>query len=162
VGAVPGEYTRIAVGGTVDGWVSYADSVNESPVFTPEGVTTCLRTLLLYFTSGTTAKPKLVEHTQVSYRGPPVHDVLIGLRPGDVHLISPARLGQARLVERVRAVNAGATVLIYTTPGSTGDHARRDRRAGWTRSARRRRSADLIPGRPLRAEKPADEGGRRR
>jgi len=43
--------------------------------------------LLLYFTSGTTSRPKLVEHTQVSY---PVGHLStmywIGLRPGDVHL----------------------------------------------------------------------------
>lgn len=44
-------------------------------------------TLLLYFTSGTTAQPKLVEHTHVSY---PVGHLStmywIGLQPGDVHL----------------------------------------------------------------------------
>ncbi|NUR06278.1 MAG: AMP-binding protein [Nocardioidaceae bacterium] len=43
--------------------------------------------LLLYFTSGTTSKPKLVEHTQVTY---PVGHLAtmywLGLRPGDVHL----------------------------------------------------------------------------
>ncbi len=43
--------------------------------------------LLLYFTSGTTSSPKLVEHTQVSY---PVGHLStmywLGVRPGDVHL----------------------------------------------------------------------------
>ncbi|WP_291043183.1 AMP-binding protein [Herbiconiux sp.] len=43
--------------------------------------------LLHYFTSGTTSRPKLVEHTQVSY---PVGHLStmywLGLRPGDVHL----------------------------------------------------------------------------
>ena len=43
--------------------------------------------LLLYFTSGTTSRPKLVEHTQVSY---PVGHLAtaywLGVRPGDVHL----------------------------------------------------------------------------
>jgi acetyl-CoA synthetase len=43
--------------------------------------------MLLYFTSGTTSRPKLVEHTQVSY---PVGHLTtmywLGLRPGDVHL----------------------------------------------------------------------------
>jgi acetyl-CoA synthetase len=43
--------------------------------------------LLLYFTSGTTSRPKLVEHTQVSY---PVGHLStmywLGLQPGDVHL----------------------------------------------------------------------------
>ena len=43
--------------------------------------------LLLYFTSGTTSRPKLVEHTHVSF---PVGHLTtmhwLGLRPGDVHL----------------------------------------------------------------------------
>jgi acetyl-CoA synthetase len=43
--------------------------------------------LLLYFTSGTTSRPKLVEHTQISY---PVGHLTtmywIGLQPDDVHL----------------------------------------------------------------------------
>ena len=55
--------------------------------FTPDGVTQGSDTLLLYFTSGTTAKPKLVEHTHASY---PVGHLStmywIGLEPGDVHL----------------------------------------------------------------------------
>ena len=55
--------------------------------FTPDGVTRGSDTLLLYFTSGTTAKPKLVEHTHASY---PVGHLStmywIGLEPGDVHL----------------------------------------------------------------------------
>ena len=113
--AVPGDYTRIAVGGTVDGWVSYADSTGESPVFTPEGVTHASDTLLLYFTSGTTAKPKLVEHTQVSY---PVGHLStmywIGLRPGDVHLNISSPCWAKHAWSNVYAPwNAGATVLIY-------------------------------------------------
>jgi len=44
-------------------------------------------TMLLYFTSGTTSQPKLVEHTHASY---PVGHLStlywIGLEPGDVHL----------------------------------------------------------------------------
>ena len=43
--------------------------------------------LFLYFTSGTTARPKLVAHTQVSY---PVGHLStmywLGIKPGDVHL----------------------------------------------------------------------------
>ena len=43
--------------------------------------------LFLYFTSGTTAQPKLVEHTQVSY---PVGHLStmywLALQPGDIHL----------------------------------------------------------------------------
>jgi len=86
---IAGEYTRIAVGADVDGWLPYADSAAAAAAreFTPDGVTTGEDTLLLYFTSGTTAKPKLVEHTHTSY---PVGHLStmywIGLQPGDVHL----------------------------------------------------------------------------
>jgi acetyl-CoA synthetase len=84
---VAGEYTRIAVGEQVDGWRHYADAYAGPQDFTADGVTRADDTLLLYFTSGTTAQPKLVEHTQVSY---PVGHLStmywIGLRPGDVHL----------------------------------------------------------------------------
>jgi acetyl-CoA synthetase len=84
---VAGDYTRIAVGDKVSGWQSYGDSADSAVDFTPDGVTRADDTLLLYFTSGTTAKPKLAEHTHVSY---PVGHLStmywIGLRPGDVHL----------------------------------------------------------------------------
>jgi len=85
--SIAGDYTRIAVGADVDGWLPYADSAAAAREFTPDGVTTGEDTLLLYFTSGTTAKPKLVEHTHTSY---PVGHLStmywIGLQPGDVHL----------------------------------------------------------------------------
>jgi acetyl-CoA synthetase len=84
---LPGSWTRIAVGEPVEGWLRFADSYEWLETFTPEVDTAPDETLLLYFTSGTTARPKLVEHTQVSY---PVGHLStmywIGLRPGDVHL----------------------------------------------------------------------------
>jgi acetyl-CoA synthetase len=85
--AVDGDYTRIAVRDAPDGWLDYGGASGESAEFTPDGVTNGTDTLLLYFTSGTTAKPKLVEHTHASY---PVGHLStmywIGLEPGDVHL----------------------------------------------------------------------------
>ncbi|MFG3258358.1 AMP-binding protein [Streptomyces sp. NPDC048172] len=89
---VPGDYTRIAVGtgGTGagdEGWLSYAAAYEADPAFTPDGPTRADDPLLVYFTSGTTALPKLVQHTHSSY---PVGHLAtmywIGLRPGDVHL----------------------------------------------------------------------------
>jgi acetyl-CoA synthetase len=84
---VEGSYTRIAVRGAPEGWLDYGDAAAASTAFTPDGVTRGSDTLLLYFTSGTTAKPKLVEHTHASY---PVGHLStmywIGLEPGDVHL----------------------------------------------------------------------------
>src|SRR5204862_3592607 len=80
---VPGDYLRISVG-VVDGWQNLEDSKDAEPRKFPT-VTAASDPLLLYFTSGTTSKPKLVEHTQVSY---PVGHLStmywIGARPGDV------------------------------------------------------------------------------
>ncbi|HEV3105759.1 MAG TPA: AMP-binding protein [Trinickia sp.] len=67
-------------------WFDFADGYAASPAFTPEGTTRASDPLLLYFTSGTTSKPKLVEHTHESY---PVGSLStmywIGLQPGDIH-----------------------------------------------------------------------------
>ncbi|MEK6441212.1 AMP-binding protein [Pseudonocardia sp. T1-2H] len=84
---VEGDYTKISVRGAPEGWHDYTDAYAASAVFVPEAPTKATDTLLLYFTSGTTAKPKLVEHTHQSY---PVGHLStmywIGLEPGDVHL----------------------------------------------------------------------------
>ncbi|MFN3008092.1 AMP-binding protein [Mycolicibacterium wolinskyi] len=83
---VPGDYTRIVVGGPAEGWHDYSDAYAVEPVLF-EATTTVDDTMLIYFTSGTTSKPKLVEHSQVSY---PVGHLStmawIGVKPGDVHL----------------------------------------------------------------------------
>ena len=84
---LPGDYTRIVVGGDVPGWVAYEKRYEASAEFTPDGETRADDPLLLYFTSGTTATPKLVLHSHQSY---PVGHLStmywLGLRPGDVHL----------------------------------------------------------------------------
>jgi acetyl-CoA synthetase len=87
---VPGDYTRVAAGPEAeipDGWLDHALSRIAPEPFAPDGHTKATDPLLLYFTSGTTAQPKLVEHTHASY---PVGHLStmywIGLKPGDVHL----------------------------------------------------------------------------
>jgi acetyl-CoA synthetase len=83
---VPGTYTRIAVGGA-DGWLDPADAEMLGDVRPDHPGNSSGDRLLLYFTSGTTSRPKLVEHTHTSY---PVGHLTtmywLGLRPGDVHL----------------------------------------------------------------------------
>jgi acetyl-CoA synthetase len=81
-----GGFVGIAVGGGVPGWRDYADADGAPDAFRPDGPTGDDDPLLLYFTSGTTAKPKLVVHTHRSY--PMGHMSTLywmGLRPGDVH-----------------------------------------------------------------------------
>ena len=77
----------IAVGEAQPGWLSYGDSHAAAERFEAIAPTRADDLLLLYFTSGTTSRPKLVAHTQVSY---PVGHLStmywLGLRPGDVHL----------------------------------------------------------------------------
>ncbi|WP_018683617.1 AMP-binding protein [Actinokineospora enzanensis] len=112
---VPGDYTRVAVGGTVDGWLSYADTEGASAEYAPDGPTKATDPLLLYFTSGTTARPKLVGHTHVSY---PVGHLStmywIGLRPGDVHLnISSPGWAKHAWSNVFAPWNAEATVFIH-------------------------------------------------
>lgn len=79
--------TRIATGTPLAGWDAFDAAYAQSEVFIPDGQTQATDPLLLYFTSGTTAKPKLVLHTQQSY---PVGHLStmywLGLRPGDMHL----------------------------------------------------------------------------
>ncbi len=85
--ALPGDYTRVAVGDAGDGWHNYSDSRAHDDAPVPHPGTSARDPLLLYFTSGTTSRPKLVEHTHSSY---PVGHLTtmywLGLRPGDVHL----------------------------------------------------------------------------
>ncbi|MEV7207829.1 MULTISPECIES: AMP-binding protein [unclassified Streptomyces] len=114
---VPGDYTRVAVGDgtTGPGWRPYEEVYGAPDAFTPEGPTAADDPLMLYFTSGTTARPKLVEHTHVSY---PVGHLAtmywIGLTPGDVHLnISSPGWAKHAWSNLFAPWNAEATVFLY-------------------------------------------------
>ena len=83
----PGAGPKTAPAGGTATWHRYTGAFGSSAGFTPDGPTKASDPLLLYFTSGTTAQPKLVEHTQVSYPVGHLSTVYwIGLQPGDVHL----------------------------------------------------------------------------
>ncbi|MCK8678675.1 AMP-binding protein [Streptomyces lichenis] len=117
---VPGGYTRIAVGrgpdgGPVPGWLAYEEAAGAPAAFAPDGETLAGDPLMLYFTSGTTARPKLVEHTHVSY---PVGHLAtmywIGLKPGDVHLnISSPGWAKHAWSNLFAPWNAEATVFLF-------------------------------------------------
>jgi len=116
---VPGDYTRIAVGEPVPGWTAYSESLSAAATgFVPPEPAGGDDTLLLYFTSGTTAQPKLVEHTHLSY---PVGHLStmywIGLRPGDVHLnISSPGWAKHAWSSFFAPWNAEATILVVNQP----------------------------------------------
>lgn len=83
--AVPG--ARVLVGGERPGWQAYGDSVRHSGPPPQTEPTPANEVMSCFFTSGSTARPKLVAHTHVSY---PVGHLTgmywAGFRPGDVHL----------------------------------------------------------------------------
>ncbi|WP_326793165.1 AMP-binding protein [Streptomyces sp. NBC_00841] len=114
---LPGAALRIAVGTDTEreGWLPYAAVDTASETFAPEGETPADDPLLLYFTSGTTSKPKLVEHTHTSY---PIGHLStmywIGLQPGDVHLnISSPGWAKHAWSNLFAPWNAEATVLVF-------------------------------------------------
>jgi acetyl-CoA synthetase len=115
-----GDWTHVAVAGAASpssassGWHRYADAFGAPAEFTPDGPTRASDPLLLYFTSGTTAQPKLVEHTQVSYPVGHLSTVYwIGLQPRDVHLnISSPGWAKHAWSNVFAPWNAEATTLI--------------------------------------------------
>ena len=115
---VPGSCTKILVGKDAtaehSGWLDYSEAYEATPVQL-QTVTDAADPLLFYFTSGTTSRPKLVEHTQVSY---PVGHLstmyFLGLQPGDVHLnISSPGWAKHAWSSFFAPWNAEATVFIY-------------------------------------------------
>src|SRR6185437_15948749 len=65
--AACGSCTRIAIGEKVRGWHEYEKGYASPSAFQSDGETRANDPLQLYFTSGTTAKPKLVMHSHTSY-----------------------------------------------------------------------------------------------
>lgn len=113
--SLPGSFGRIAVGGAPAGWKAFEEAAAEPDVFTPDGVTRVDDPLLLYFTSGTTSKPKLVLHTHQSY---PVGHLStmywIGLKPNDRHMnISSPGWAKHAWSCFFAPWNAGACVFLY-------------------------------------------------
>lgn len=101
-----------------DGWLAFETSVEFPETFTADGPTRADDPMLLYFTSGTTAKPKLVRHSQRSY---PVGGLStmywIGLQPGDIHLnISSPGWAKHAWSCFFAPWNAGATVFVVNQP----------------------------------------------
>ena len=111
-----GDYIRIVVGGEDKNWLPYWRAYDHSPDFTPDGDTHADDPLMLYFTSGTTALPKLVLHTQQSY---PVGHLAtmfwIGIVPDDIHFnISTPGWAKHAWSSFFAPWNAGATIFVHS------------------------------------------------
>src|SRR6516225_3055219 len=114
------DITRIVVGASskLEGWIPFEQAAEFPEDFVPDGPTQANDPMLLYFTSGTTAKPKLVRHSQRSY---PVGHLStmywLGLKPGDVHLnISSPGWAKHAWSCLFAPWNAGATVFVVNQP----------------------------------------------
>ncbi|MFF5209599.1 AMP-binding protein [Streptosporangium sp. NPDC000396] len=130
-GDVRGDYARICVGDAPEGWASYREAYAAPAPPAAHPGTAPEDPLLLYFTSGTTSRPKLVEHTQVSYPVGHLSTVYwIGVRPGDVHLniSSPGWAKHAWSCFFTPWI-AQATIFVYNygrfDPGALLDQIRR-------------------------------------
>jgi len=114
---VGAEVARVSIG-PAPGCADYAELLSADAAFTPDRATDPDETMLLYFTSGTTARPKLVPHTHRSY---PVGSLStmywLGLQPGDLHLnVSSPGWAKHAWSCVFTPWNAGATVFIHNQP----------------------------------------------
>ena len=174
---VPGEWTRIVVGGSgdgddADGWLSYADAFGEPAEFTPDGVDAGERPAAAVLHLGHHGLAQARRHTQVSY---PVGHLStmywIGMQPGDVHLnLSSPGWAKHAWSNVFAPWNAGATVLVLNYArfsassllaalAMPGDHALRpadgvaDAHPGGPGRGRRLRAARVVgAGEPLNPE----------
>ncbi len=114
------DLVRIVVGDGVapEGWLPFAQAADAAEGFVPDAPTQPDDSMLLYFTSGTTAKPKLVRHSHRSY---PVGHLStmywLGLQPGDIHLnISSPGWAKHAWSCFFAPWNAGATIFVVNQP----------------------------------------------
>ena len=124
---VTGTFTRIAVGEPMPGWHPYEAARQADAAFTASEVTRASDPMLLYFTSGTTAKPKLVVHTHQSYPAGHLSTLYwIGLQPAIVTGTSAPQAGpstpgapSSRRGTRKRRSSSSITRVSTRRPCST-------------------------------------------
>lgn len=110
--SISSDARRVVIGAT-EGWTTYERTAGARASI--EGESRADDQLLLYFTSGTTSRPKLVEHTMASY---PIGHLStmywMGVRPGDVHLnISSPGWAKHAWSNLFAPWLAGATILVF-------------------------------------------------
>lgn len=99
------------------GWISYRKAETFPEDFEPTGVTSATDELFLFFTSGTTAKPKLVVHSHVYPAGHLTTMYWLGVQPGDLHYnISAPGWAKFAWSSLFGPWNAGATIFLFRQP----------------------------------------------
>jgi len=99
---------------TYDGWLDYNEVQNYPETYTPAFLSFTTDPMFMFYTSGTTAKPKLVIH---NYHYPVGHLTTmywVGMQPGDVHYnISSPGWAKYAWSSFFAPFNAGSAVLIF-------------------------------------------------
>ena len=115
---IPSGVVRIVTGAATPGVVHFEELLKESRSFVPDAATSADETILLYFTSGTTARPKLVVHTHRTYGIGCLSTMYwLGLQPADVHLnVSSPGWAKHAWSCFFAPWAAGATVFIANQP----------------------------------------------
>ena len=118
IGALGASGARLIVGASRVGWVDYSRVEGESDTLADPGPTNASDPMLLYFTSGTTAKPKLVLHTHQSY---PVGHLTtmywLGVKRGERHLnISSPGWAKHAYSSFFAPWNAEAAIVVLDAP----------------------------------------------
>jgi len=115
---IPSDVVRIVTGGATRGAVRFEDLLKEDSSFFPDAATRADEPILLYFTSGTTARPKLVVHTHRTYGIGSLSTMYwLGLQPGDTHLnVSSPGWAKHAWSCFFTPWAAGATVFIANQP----------------------------------------------
>ena len=118
LGMLDAAVPRITVGGAPPGCTDYATLLEGSATFVPDGDTNADDPMLVYFTSGTTARPKLVLHSHKTYAvGHLTSMYWLGLMPGDIHhAIAGAGWAKHAWSCFFAPWMAGATVFIANQP----------------------------------------------
>ena len=108
-------HMKVIVGGRRHGWTCFDQAEDYGAAYTNPFPTYSTDPCLLYFTSGTTTKPKMVLHTHASYPvGHMVTMFWVGLKPGDIHYnISAPGWGKHAWSSLFSPWNAGATVFVH-------------------------------------------------
>ena len=113
-----GSFVKVVVGGKVEGWTEFEEAYSSLVSFRSALETKLTDSLFLYFTSGTTALPKMVLHTNGSYPLGHLSTMYwIGLKEGDIHLnISSPGWAKHAWSSFFAPWNAGATIFVHRYP----------------------------------------------